>query len=466
MEPAVRVHTIVDEGLGNSCHLHDLGDGSALVVDPPRDLRAVLARAHQEKLRIRVAADTHLHADFLSGAVQLAHDQDATVLAPAAGHRAFAHRGLHDGEEFDLGGLRLTAWVTTGHTDEHMAYVLSDGGRPIGVFTGGSLIVGSAARPDLLGPDRTEELARAQFASLRRLAGLPPSTAVWPTHGAGSFCAAPPGAERTSTIERELATNPLLALTDEDAFVEALLGSLGSFPGYFRTLGERNRRGPTVVDTTAARALAGLPASVVARLCATGAVLVDVRPVEAYAHGHVPGSVSIALRDQFASWLGWVVPDNAPIVIVRDTDQDIADVVWKALNIGVERITGELDGGVDAWSAAGHGLTDTPLLRAEKLDTTTHRVLDVRQDVEYVSGHVPSARHVELGSLAETPDDDRAPVVVMCGHGERAATGASLLERAGRPPAGIVLGGPPDWADATGRRLAEGRAGANVPATS
>ncbi|MFC5951394.1 rhodanese-like domain-containing protein [Pseudonocardia lutea] len=452
----VRVHAVVDEGLGNSSYLVDLGDGSALVVDAPRDLRAVHARARAERLRIRFAADTHLHADFLSGAVQLARDARATVLASAAGGRRFPHRGLRDGEEVDLGGLRLTALATPGHTDEHLSFLLSDGAAPVGVFTGGSLIVGSAARPDLLGPDRTDELARAQFASLRRLAALPGPTAVWPTHGAGSFCSAPPGAQRTSTVARELATNPLLAVGEEQRFVDTLLGSLGSYPAYFRRLGEINRQGPPVLDTASAGALAALPAAEVRRLCADGATLVDVRPVPEYAAAHVPGALSIALRPQFATWLGWVAPADGPVVVVRDPDQDPADIVWPALAVGVDRIVGELAGGLDAWAAAGYATTATRVLRPAQLAGEAV-VLDVRQSAEYTSGHLPAARHVELGALA-----DRAaglapgPVAVMCGHGERAATAAGLLERAGHHDLAVVVGGPGDWADSTGRPLVTG----------
>ena len=201
---------LVDDGLGNSAYLVDLGDGRALVVDVSRDLRAVHAAAAKRGLTVAFAADTHLHADFLSGAVQLASTSGTRILASAAGDREFAHTGLRDGDEVDLGGLRLRALTTPGHTHEHLAFLLLDGDREIGVFTGGSLLVGSAARTDLVSDDRTEELTRAQYASLRRLAALPGDVNVWPTHGAGSFCSAPPGSDRTSTIARELATNPLL----------------------------------------------------------------------------------------------------------------------------------------------------------------------------------------------------------------------------------------------------------------
>jgi hydroxyacylglutathione hydrolase len=447
---------IVDEGLGNSCYLVDLGDGTALVVDPPRDLRAVRAAAGEAGLRIRFAADTHLHADFLSGAVQLGHDDGATVLASAAGHRRFTHRGLGDGDEVDLGGLTLTAIATPGHTDEHLSFLLRDGARTAGVFTGGSLIVGSAARTDLLGADRTHELARAQFASLRRLAGLPATTAVWPTHGAGSFCSAPPGAARTSTIGRELASNPLLGIADEDRFVEELLGSLGRFPPYFLRLAEINRGGPAVLDATTTGRLTELPVSAVAQLRADGAVVVDARPVRDYARAHIPGAVSIPLRAQFATWLGWLVPADAPIVVVRNPDQDLADLVWQAVNIGVEQFAGELAGGIDAWTAEGQATASTRLLRLEEI-TPRHRVLDVRQDTEYTSGHLPGAQHAELGSLAEAAGGlSEAPTVLMCGHGERAAGAASVLERAGHRDLAVVEGGPSDWAQATGRPLDTG----------
>src|SRR5829696_334065 len=206
-EGVVVVHVVplVDTGLGNSSYLVEIGDGRALVIDPSRDLRAVDAAAERHGLRVVAAADTHLHADFLSGATRLAARDDATVYASAAGGREFPHTGLGDGDQVDLGGLTLRAWATPGHTGEHVAYLLLDGETTLGVFTGGSLIVGAAARTDLASPEQTQPLARAQYASLQRLATLPDDTPVWPTHGAGSFCSAPPGAERTTTIGREKA---------------------------------------------------------------------------------------------------------------------------------------------------------------------------------------------------------------------------------------------------------------------
>jgi hydroxyacylglutathione hydrolase len=444
-----RLVPVVDEGLGNSAYLLDAGDGRALVVDPPRDLRAVRAAAGKRGLTVTWAADTHLHADFLSGAVQLAATDGAQILASAAGMRAFEHRGLADGDEVDLGGLTLRALATPGHTDEHLSFLLLDGPAPVGVFTGGSLIVGSAARTDLLGDDRTAELARAQYASLHRLAALPDVTAVWPTHGAGSFCSAPPGAGRTSTIGTEKSTNPLLAAPDVDTFVAQLVGSLGSYPAYFRWLAEANRHGPAVID--AAPALPALSAGDVRRLLAGGAVVVDVRPVADIAAGHIPGAIAIPLRAQFATWLGWLVAPGTPVVIVRNPGQDPADILWPALNIGFDRLAGELADGMSAWTGE---VSTTRLLRPHEVDAP---VLDIRQAAEYGAGHLPGAVHLELGNLpgaAHTAPD--GPTVVMCGHGERAMTAATLLERAGRHDLAVLAGGPDDWAAATGRRLQEG----------
>ncbi|AXK35033.1 MBL fold metallo-hydrolase [Streptomyces armeniacus] len=443
---------LVDEGLGNSAYLVDLGDGRALAVDASRDLRALRAAADRRGLTVAYAADTHLHADFLSGAVQLAHDDGATVLASAAGHRAFEHTALADGDETDLGGLTLRALATPGHTDEHLSFLLTDGPRELGVFTGGSLIVGSAARTDLLGADRAEELARAQYRSLRRLAELPDATAVWPTHGAGSFCSAPPGAERTTTIAAQKQANALLAAPDEDTFVRELLGSLGSYPAYFDRLSEINRRGPAVLGS--APVLPALTSDQVRELLGQGAQILDVRPIADFAAGHIPGAISIPLRDQFATWLGWLLPENTPLVIVTAPGQDLAELTWQALKIGYERLAGHLAGGMAAWNAGGGTQESVELVAADRL--ADRPVLDVRQRAEHTAAHIPGAAHIELGDLTARSNDAPQGAVVACGHGERAMTAASLLQRAGHSDLAVLDGGPADWAKATSRPLQEG----------
>ena len=448
---ATTIVPVVDEGLGNSAYLAGLGGGRALAVDAPRDLRAMREAARRHGLRIAFAADTHLHADFLSGARQLAADDDAQILASASGRRTFAHRALADGDEIDLGGLTLRAWATPGHTSEHLAYLLLDGAQVLGVFTGGSLLAGAAARTDLSGEERTEPLARAQHRSLRRLLTLPDATPVYPTHGAGSFCSAPAAAERVTSIGAERAANPLLAAPDEDAFVRALLAGLGTFPGYFLRLPEENRRGPAVL--AAAPALAPLPAGRVRAIRDGGGLVIDARPVADYAAGHIPGALAIPLRDAFATWLGSLVPDPAtPLVIVCGPGQDLAEVAWQALKVGYENLGGTLAGGMPAWQAAGQPVAVTPLLEPGQADPAC--VVDVRQAVEYAAGRVPGARNIELGALPRAAGGLAGRhVVTMCGHGERAATAASVLERAGLASVAILTGGPPDWSAATGKVL-------------
>jgi hydroxyacylglutathione hydrolase len=444
---------VEDKGLGNTAYLVDLGDGRALAVDASRDLRALQTAADTWGLRVAVAADTHLHADFLSGARQLAATQDATVLAASAGKREFDHHGLRDGDEFDLGGLRLRAVGTPGHTDEHLAYLLLDGGHPVGVFTGGSLLVGAVARTDLVDPTRTVELARAQYHSVQRLLALPDEVGVWPTHGAGSFCASPAEAARTSTIGAERARNALLSASDEDAFVAQLLGSLGSFPPYFLRLGEANRLGPAVLPRRLG--LEAMDPSAVASAQGAGAVILDVRPVRSFAAGHPAGALSIPLRPAFASWLGWLAPHDKPLVLLREPDQDADEVLWQAAKIGYDNMIGELAGGHDAWSAAGLPITSVPLVEAAADDGV--RVLDIRQESEYRSGHVPGALNIELGDLPKALDHlNDVPTVVMCGHGERAMGAASLLAGAGFTHLTVLAGSPEEWADANGEDLETG----------
>jgi hydroxyacylglutathione hydrolase len=438
---------VVDEGLGNSSYLVELGDHRALAVDASLDLRALRAEAERRGLRVRFAADTHLHADFLSGAVQLAAVDGARVLASAAGRREFAHQGLDEGDEVDLGGLTLRALATPGHTGEHLSFELLDGSTVVGVFTGGSLIVGGAARTDLAGADRTEELTRLQYRSLHRLTTLSDATKVWPTHGAGSFCSAPRGAERTSTIGQEKSSNPLLTAPDEDTFVERLLSGLGSFPAYFLRLAEANRRGPAVIhDPT----VAALDASKFSALADSGTVLIDVRPLRDFAAGHIPGALSIPLRPQFVSWLGWLLEPPTPFVVVRNANQDLAEVTWQALKIGFNQPAGELAGGMASWDGP---TIATPLVRGDEVGGTP--VLDVRQLSEFVSGHIPGATHIELGDLpSRTADLPTGPMVVMCGHGQRAMTAASILQRTGNRALRVLVDSAQDWATATGRALA------------
>lgn len=453
MTLAIRPIALVDEGLGNTSYLLDLGDRRALVVDPERDPGPYLATARSRGLTVAYTAETHLHADFVSGSRELAA-HGAQVLAAAASRIEFGHQGLGDGDEVDLGGLTLRALATPGHTPEHLSYLILDGARPVALFSGGSLLVGAVARTDLIAPEQTGELARALWRSLHeQILTLPDDLRVYPTHGAGSFCSAPAGAQRTTTIGQEKASNPLLRASGEDAFVAMLLGGLGSYPHYFLRLREVNRRGPSLCGP-APRRLARLGVTEVTRLAAGGAQLVDARPLAEFAAGHVPGSLSIPLREAFATWLGWLADPGRPLVFVLSPDQDRAEVVRQALKIGYENLAGELAGGVAAWADARLPLRRIRLILAAQAAGV---VVDVRQDTEFAAGHLPGAAHAELGSLRGHRLPPEGPLTLMCGHGDRAMTAASILAAAGHQDLAVAVGGPDDWATACGRSLETGR---------
>ncbi len=446
----VDIVSFVNEGLGHSSHLVDLGDGTALVVDAARLPNAQRDHAAGAGLRIAYTADTHTHADYISGSPELAAD-GATFLAPADAHLALPYRGVRDGDVITVGECRLEAIATPGHTPDHLSYLLSDGSGPVVLFSGGALMVGTVGRTDLLGDERREALARDLYRALRdRILVLPDDLPVYPTHGAGSFCSAPGGAARTTTIARERATNPLLMARSEDEFVDRLLDGLGSFPGYFRRLPAVNQAGVPIHHTVPT--LEPLTTDELQDLVAGGAVVVDAREVVDFAAGHVPGSLSIELRPVFASWLGWLTEPDQPVVFVLGDDQDETDLVRQALTIGHDNLAGRLDGGIDAWTAAGLPVETTALIEPDTIDRP---LLDIRQDNEFNAGHVPGAAHVELGALA-TASVPPGPLATMCGKTERAMTGASVLQRAGHPDVAVLRGGFTGWTALAGHEPATG----------
>jgi hydroxyacylglutathione hydrolase len=448
----MEILSVTDEGLGHTSHLIGLGDGTALVVDPARFPERQRRLAADRGWRIAWAADTHSHADYISGSSALGVD-GAVFVAPARAGLEHPHRGIEPGEDLEIAdGFALRAIATPGHTPDHLAYLLVERGEPVALFSGGSLMVGTVGRTDLLGDEHAERLAAQLFRALHHeVLTLPDDLAVYPTHGAGSFCSAPSGSQRATTIGTERATNPLLQVTDEHEFVERLVGSMGSFPAYFRELPERNRRGPRHYPTVPD--LSRLAPDDAARLVADGAVLIDARPVAAFGSAHPAAAISNTLRPVFGSWLGWVVDLDTPIVFLLDDDQDRAELVRQALTVGHERLLGEVDGGIDAWAAAGHSTASIPVVGPEAMAQT---VLDVRQDGEWQTGHLPDALHVELGAVRAMPLPD-GPVTVMCGHGERAMTAASLLASRGHAHLAVLDGGPDDWQRSTGRALEAGR---------
>jgi len=443
MEGTVQITPIADPGLGNTSYLVDLGDGSALVVDPERDPRPYLEAAKQRHLKIRHVAETHLHADFVSGARELIA-VGASLIAPAAAKLAYPHTPVEDGARVAMGDLQITVVETPGHTPEHVAYLLADDDRPRALFSGGTLMEGGVARTDLISPDLTVPLTRSAYRSVRRLFDeLPDEVELHPTHGAGSFCSAGTVSETgVATIGGQRLTHPALVAASEEAFVTAVLGGLGTFPSYFLTLRPINQAGPIVygVDLPALKPL-GVDALDAVR--AAGGTIVDARPLARFGKGHIPGSISNELRDQFGTWLGWVLKADTPVVIVLDADQDERALVRQALNVGFENLAGRID--LDGWIAAGRALNSIDIVDAAHIDPTVP-ILDIRQQNEYEAGHVKDAMHVELGALTLIPTEELPPAVVHCGHGQRAMTAASLLARSGVEALAVTTAGPEEIA--------------------
>ena len=441
----LEIVAVTDEGLGHSAHLVVI-DGAVLLIDPLRVADRYLDTIERQGWRLRWSADTHLHADYLSGGPNLSR-RGAAYFAPRAAALEIPHRPLDGEDEIDVAGLTLRAVPTPGHTPDHLSYLLLDSRLPLALFSGGSLMVGTVGRPDLFGPDQSEELARAMFHSLHeQLLVLPDEVVVYPTHGAGSFCSIPGSDDRSTTIGREKLTNPLLRVHDEDEFVRQLLSQLGTFPTYYRALPDANRHrlgDPPQLPLTA------LGVRDVERVVAAGAEIIDVRAIASYAEAHIPSSLSNALRPTFASWLGWLVPADRQLVFICDADTDRSELVRQCANIGYDNVAGELAGGIDAWRHAGRPIAATPLIDAS---TARGLIVDVRQRNEYEDGHIPGAVNVELAAMIDASLTTSEAITTMCGHGERAATAASLLERRAVDSV-IAVGGPPEWSSATGRRL-------------
>ena len=444
----MQVYDFVDEGLGHSSYVIDLGDGTAAIVDPPRFPNAQEALVASLGLQLAWTMDTHSHADYVTGSPALAARTGATFIAPVASHLESPHRPISDDAHVALAeGVDLVALATPGHTPDHYAYLLEKGESPTALFSGGSLMVGTVGRTDLCGPDLAVPLAHEMFAGLRRFDQLPGDLAVYPTHGAGSFCSAPGSSALTSTLGNERATNALFSITDEDLFVERLVAGFGTFPTYFARLPEVNRRGPTRYDSLPH--LAPLQPDDVERHLAAGGVVIDARAVTAFAVGHLPGSLSNTLRPVFGSWLGWLVEPNRALVFVLDPEQDRADLVRQCLDVGHEHLVGELASGIEAWTGSGRAINTIPLVDPAAV---TGQVIDVRQANEFASGHVPGAINIELGAV-NAAHLAHEPATVMCGHGERAMTGASMLSARGHQGIKVLDGGPDTWSAATGNSL-------------
>ena len=433
----VQIDLVVTAGLGDNSYVLSIGD-EALAVDPQRDVARLIEAATARGARIRRVLETHVHNDYVSGALELREATGAEIVAPADGGYAFGVRGVHEGDEILVGDHRLVALETPGHTPEHLSFLLfGEGPDPVALFSGGSLIVGNAGRTDLLGADRVDDLVRAQFRSVRRLAELPDEVTLLPTHGAGSFCASgPPSGPRTSTIGTERRSNRALLVPDETRFRIEQLAGLPAYPSYYEEMAPINRAGPRVLGHPPA--LRSLSADEIVRELDAGAWLIDTRDGADFAAAHVPGSLDVPLEDSFGSYVGWLVPFDARIALLTTDDDGTREAAMQLFRIGYDRLIGVLHGGIDGWRASGREVASFPAISSEDLARELAAgdrpsIVDVRQATEWREGHLEGSRHVFVGDV---PDElgtfDRADATtVICASGYRSSMAASLLSREG-----------------------------------
>jgi hydroxyacylglutathione hydrolase len=431
-------------------------EGHAIVVDPQRDVEIYLQAAEKHRLKITDIFETHLHADFVSGHIELAERTGATIHISANAEATFPHTALYDGTELKLGRIKITALETPGHTPEGMCLVITDEEKsenPWAVLTGDTLFIGDVGRPDLSKAFTPTQLAGLLYDSLHnKLLKLGDDVLVYPAHGAGSLCGRNMRAERSSTIGTERLTNDALQIKSRDEFIRQLTENLPSRPEYFLQDAQINRAGAPALSELPE--LPAISSQELKTLLEQEVFALDVRPNADFAAAHVPGSVNIALSGQFASWAGTILGLGARPVLIADTQEQYAEARLRLARIGIEDPRGFLQGGTKAWKEAGFPLETLQQISPQDLyaQASSHclQVLDVRREAEWEAGHMQNAIWFPLDNFkVSAPEiDPAAPLAVHCQGGYRSVIACSLLLRAGAKNVLNVAGGFDAWRQA------------------
>ena len=429
-------------------------DGEAAVVDPRRDVDTYIDEARARGLEIRHVVETHLHADFVSGHQELARRTGAKIYFGAKAGARFEHVPVREGDEIRMGDVVLHFLETPGHTPESVSVLVIDRAAsdvPKAVLTGDTLFIGDVGRPDLLGSKMSaQELAGMLYDSLHgKLLALPDSVEVYPAHGAGSLCGRNISSETSSTIGQQRQFNYALRPMPKEEFVRMMTTDLPEAPGYFARDVAINRDGASEL------ALLPEPPALEARdveaLQKKGAIVLDTRSAAQYGAGHVPGSLHIGLSGQFASWAGALISPQAPILLVAEEEDQVREARMRLTRVGIDNVAGYLGGGILEWDRAGLPLATTEQIAVEELHARLReggaRVVDVRRPGEWQAGHIASAVHVPLNTLAqnagELPKDQ--PLALICAGGFRSSIATSILERQGFTKVTNVVGGMAAW---------------------
>ncbi len=429
----MRIIQFVTEALGDASYLV-LSGSEAAVIDPQRDVTPFVAAAAAAGATIRFVFETHVHNDYLSGGRELSA-LGATIVAPAGSGLQFPHRPISDGEELDVGGARLRAVATPGHTYEHTAYLaIAEDGSIAGAFTGGNVLIAGAGRSYLLGDEHTEDLTRLQWVSGQRIATLLPQTAeILPTHGAGSFCSSTgAGLERLAPLAAALWRNPLFCAVNYEEFRRIHLAVAMPVPGYYEHMAPLNRSGVRVLGKPPLPAR--LDPGALMSYRDEGVAVIDVRPRLEYAETHIPRSIGIEESDSLLAYVGWLVPFSAPLVLVAEDGTQAARVSTDLLRIGYEGVRGYLP--FSDWRTARlpteRILLVTAAEAAERWQAGRTPVIDVRFSYEQAAEPLAGALRRTIDTLpAWLPDVPEGTVLVVCASGQRAVTAASILQARG-----------------------------------
>jgi glyoxylase-like metal-dependent hydrolase (beta-lactamase superfamily II)/rhodanese-related sulfurtransferase len=431
-------------------------EGEAVVVDPQRDVEQYIAEANTNDLRIKYVIETHLHADFVSGHQELAARTGAAIIFGQKANAAFVHLPAQDGDEFQVGAIKLRVWETPGHTPESISILVEEAGQITKVLTGDTLFIGDVGRPDLVGSKgfSAEQMASMLYDSLHgKLLTLEDSVEVWPAHGAGSLCGRNMSKETSSTIGQQRQFNYALKPMLKDEFVKMMTTDLPEVPAYFPKDVEINRTGAAELE--ALPRPAALAPNDVQQMTQQGVTILDVRSSSAFGNGHIPGALNIGLGGQFASWAGTLLKLGAPLVIVADDHEQVDEAVMRLARVGIETVNGYLDGGMYAWDQAGLPMTCIAQMPVDELqqqlaEHADLQIIDVRRPAELATGRVPGAINAQLAHLEKSLSqlDPARPTVVICAGGYRSTAATSVLARHGFTQLFNVVGGTSAWINA------------------
>lgn len=426
-------------------------EGEAAIIDPIRDIKVYLDLAKSRNATIKYIFETHFHADFVSGHIDLAKETDAKIIFGPLADTRYQKYTATDGEEFVLGNCKIKAIHTPGHTLESTCFLLLDAqSNPEALFTGDTLFVGDVGRPDLFSGDLSkEELAGMLYDSLAKISVLPDAVKIYPAHGPGSSCGKNLGPNTHSTLGEEKASNYALQAQSKEDFIKAVTEGLSTPPIYFPLNAMMNKQGYMGLEEIMEIGMTALSISEVKRLKSDGCLLLDSRKATVFTEGFIPESISIGLEGRFAEWAGALLPFHERIILVTDPGKE-QETLTRLARVGFDQIVGYVEGGFDAWVKAGEPIDLIIDIEADELKMDLNYdphlvVLDVRKELEFENGHVKTAVNLPLSDFTDLTllgnFEENDNIYVHCAGGYRSVIASSLLKKQGIHNIRNVLGG-------------------------